>query len=663
MSHPLLETMARRPLLGDGAMGTLLAERGGCLDVPCEVLNLTDPERVQQAHLDYILAGAEVIQTNTFGANRYKLAACGRREQVWAVNVAGAKLARAAREVSGEPVFVLGSVGPLGRRLTPLGPLCPEQASAAFREQMEALLAGGVDGFIVETVSDLEELVLAVRAARSLCRLPVVAQVTLSEEGTTLFGAGPREVAAAVAALGADAPDVIGINCGTGPTHVLAALRELAAVLGPGRPLSAQPNAGKPALVDGRCHYPATPAYFAEMVPGLVAAGARLVGGCCGTTPAHVAAMRRALDAVASGETPAGEAVAGPAATVATAGPATASSTPAEAIPAATAEEPAVHVLAGTRPDAGRAGPTPFAARLGRAFVISAELDPPRGVVVRKFTLAATALAEAGVDAINVADSPMARVRMSSLVAAHLVQEASGLDTILHFTTRDRNLMGIQADLLGAHALGIRNILALTGDPPSLGDYARATAVYDVDSIGLVRILRRLNEGVDVAGRSIGRPTEFVVGVGVNPAAEDLELELQRFRHKLDAGVDFVMTQPLYDLETLERFLDRIRPCRTPILLGVMPVHSYQHAEYLHNEVPGISIPPAVRERVREAGDAAEEEGLRIAAELVRGARSAVAGVYLIGSFGRTDALCRLVREIRSWDAAGREQGQGEAVG
>lgn len=643
-----------RIALADGAMGTLLYARGAPLEGSFDALNLTQPDLVLGVHLDYIRAGAEIITTNTFGANRIRLGGYGLADRARPLNLQGVKIARNAREIAGVPVLIAGDIGPTGKPLEPVGPLTEAEVLDAFREQVDALLAGGVDLFVIETMSDPRELALALRAVREACRLPVIAQMSFSAEGRTLLGVSPEEAALALAALDeAWHPDVMGVNCGAGPAPVLDALRAMRTTAGPRARLSAMPNAGLPTIVGGRYVYVANPEYFADFSRRVAAEpGLAVVGGCCGTTPDHIRAMRRALDAM-------GHRLPEEWARALSLGTGEPGPTPGvKETPVATvrAEQPgrptARVVMPGGLPAGGQKGATPrrpasrLAARLGREFVVSVELDPPRGPVAQKLIAGARAVREAGADAINVGDSPMAQVRMASLAAAHLIQQEAGIETILHFTTRDRNLMGIQADLLGAHAMGIRHILALTGDPPGLGNYAHATAVYDLDSIGLVRVLSRLNEGVDVAGKGIGRATEFLIGVALNPASQDLATEVQRFARKVEAGAHFAMTQPLFDLEPLLEVFGRLGGRPIPVLLGVLPLRSYQHAEYLHNEVPGISIPERIREAVRKAGDQAERVGMEMALEVALKARPYVDGVYVIPSFGRYEQACELVRAL-----------------
>ena len=469
MIHPFLRRIAAGPLLADGAMGTMLYSRGISFERCFEELNVAEPGVVQQIHREYLAAGAELIETNTFGGNRYRLALHGCEGRVRELNLRGVKLAREAREIAGEPAFVAGSVGPIGRALSPLGDVTLHAARDAFREQIDALLEGGADLIILETFPRLDELLAALSAARAAGDLPIVAQVTIDEDGRTLDGQEMDEVARALEAAGAS---VVGVNCGVGPQGTLAAVEALSAATA--LPISAMPNAGLPQRFGGRFVYFTTPSYFGDYAGRLVAAGAKLVGGCCGTTPAHVAAMRAALR---------------------------------ESLPTAAAAAPArVEVVAPEAPEKVAAAPTHLARLFAeRKFVVSVELDPPRGVNPGKMIAGAKALKEAGADVFNVADSPMARVRMSCLASARLTMEATGLETIIHFTTRDRNLMALQSELIGAHATGIRNVLALTGDPPRLGDYPSATGVWDVDSIGLIKILKGLNQGKDWAGTSIGR--------------------------------------------------------------------------------------------------------------------------------------------------------------
>src|SRR5512132_1908418 len=593
--HPFLARLSQGILLADGAMGTLLYDKGIPFDRSFDALNVTDPALIQSGHREYIRAGAEVIETNTFGANRFRLAAHGVTDSPRQVNRAGAQIARNAREEVGEPVFVAGAIGPLGKPVAPLGTIPREEALLAFREQAEGLVEGGVDLVIIETQTDLSEALLAVDAVRAITSdLPLVVEMTYTEDGRTLHGTYPED---AVRALSAKAVDVIGANCSVGPNELLEIVERYARKSD--RPIAVMPNAGLPRLVNGRFLYLSSPEYFAEYAVRFADAGARLIGGCCGTTPAHVRRMKEALSRRPTRGAADGG---GPHATTSPRATATESERPArpstieEALPAA---DPALR--------------SRLAAKIARReFVVSVEVDPPRGIRPRKMIEGATLLKTSGVDMINVADSPMARVRMSSIALATMIQSQVGIETILHFTCRDRNLMGIQSDLMGAHALGIRNILALTGDPPRAGDYPNTTAVFDVDSIGLIRVLGQLNAGMDLGGNSIGEPTRFVIGCAVNPSAENFDEELKRFHAKVEAGAEFAMTQPLYELSTLTRFLEATGKPRIPILLGLLPLQSHRHAEFLHNEVPGIVIPDHARKAMREAGDRGIDVGIEM---------------------------------------------------
>ena len=612
LGHPFRARMARGPLLCDGAMGTLLYARGVPFDHCFEALNLTDRERVLNVHLDYARAGAEIVETNTFGANAVKLASHGLADRVRELNRQGAKIAKEARDIFGRALFIAGSVGPLGRPMAPFGRVTPAEARAAFRAQVDALVEGGVDLLILETFMDLRELLEAVSAAREACDLPVVAQMSFTEDGRTRYGHSPADVVAALEGAGAE---VVGANCSVGPVPMLEVIQQMAAAAHV--PLSAQPNAGFPTLVEGRYLYLSSPQHMAAYARRMVASGARIVGGCCGTTPEHIAAI---CEAIADLE------------------PAPDRAAP-HAAPAAERPE--------TVPAGGAAaGPSELAQKLRRSFVISVEVDPPKGLDATKDIEGARLLKEAGADVIDVGDSPIGRVRMSALAMCYLIQQSCGIETIIHFTTRDRNLVGLQADLIGAHAMGVRNILALTGEPPR-GDYPNVTAVYDVDSVGLVRIIKRFNEGLDLAGKSIGQQARFLIGGALDMTTETLDRELPRLERKLEAGVDYFMTQPIYEPEALDAFERRVGRLPVPILVGVLPLQSFRHAEFLHNEVPGITIPAWVRDRMREAGSAGRDEGFRLARELLANLVDRIDGAYLMPSFGRYEICAALVREIR----------------
>jgi len=616
MPDHFLKRVQKGIILCDGAMGTLLFSRGVPYQHCFDEVNLSNPKLVQQIHQDYIQAGAEIIETNTFGANPIKLAIHGLEDKVRDINFRGAKIAREAREITGKPVFVAGSLGPLGKPLQPIGKISSSEALTFFRQQAEALLEGGVDLFIIETMVNLEEMQQAILAVKQICQLPVVAQMTFTEEGKTVMGNSPEEVVDVLEAL---AVDLIGANCSVGPLGIFEVIQRILARTK--FKVSAQPNAGLPRLVDGRFIYLSTPDYFADYAQKFADSGVSLIGGCCGTTPEHIRAMAEVLQARQS--SPTGK-----------------SSFENVTIPIPKTDRVEVPGIAELKL-------SEFARKLKeRKFVVSVELDPPKGANPEKILEGAKAILKAGADACNIGDSPMARVRMSCLALAYLIKDKVGLETVLHFTPRDRNLMGIQSDLVGAHALGLRNILCITGDPPSLGDYAHATAVYDVDSIGLTRIISKLNQGTDVAGNSIGSPTSFFIGVGVNPGEENISREIDRFHQKLEAGAQYTFTQILYDVRILERFLKLIGEIEIPIVLGILPLHSYKHAEFLHNEVPGISIPDKLRERMRLAGEKGAQEGIKMAKELFHEAKSMVNGVYLMPSYGRYQEVLEIVEEV-----------------
>jgi homocysteine S-methyltransferase len=617
------ERAARRPLLFDGAMGTLLYSRGVPQRASLDELVASHPDLISSIHREYLEAGADAIKTAAFGANRFRLAAYGIADEAGRLNRRAAQLARDARDVAGREALVAGSIGPLGMPLR--GPIRrpASQVRAAFREVIEGLLEGGADLLLFETHNVLDELLIAIDEARSLADLPIVAEMTFGEELIALDGTTPEAAAAALIGAGVDA---LGVNCGVGPIGCLEALGRMA---GGGDVLrSIMPNAGLPQRAERGFVYAASAGYFGESVRTMAGAGATIVGGCCGTTPAYIAAMRSALDAMEARP-------AAPAATV-----------------SAPHERPAI--IEGGPVEALPPAPTGLARRLAEGtFVVSVEIDPPRSIRIERTLEAARLLQRAGVDLVNISDSPMARVRMGCLAVAFAVQHQVGLETLIHFTTRDRNVMALQSEILGAHALGIRNVLALTGDPPHVGDYPGANAVWEVDAIGLIAILRRMNGGEDAAGRPIGQAAGFTIACAVDPTAEDLDRELERLDAKLETGADLVMTQPLYERAQLDRFQAGVlrrfgaRGLPVPILLGILPLHTARHAEFLHNEVPGITIPDGVRRAMREAGDRGAEVGLEMARAFLLEVIGEVQGTYLMPSFGRYEMAAELVRRIR----------------
>lgn len=608
---PFLDRLAGGTLVFDGAMGTMLYARGVFLNRCFDELNLSNPDLVRQVHLEYVEAGADVLETNTFGAHRFKLGPHGLEAQVRRINREGVRI---AREAAQGRALVAGAIGPIGKPLAPIGNVRPEDAREAYRQQAEGLLEGGVDLFLLETMPSLDQAKAALAAVRSLTGdVPVAVSLTFNEEGRTIHGDAPEDAVRELEALGVP---MIGANCSQGPQAMLETLQRMAAVVRTAK-LSAMPNAGSAALVEGRYVYLCTPEYMATWARRFLEAGASVVGGCCGTTPAHVKDLVRSV----------------------------------RMFRPARAE---VTVLPPSRPREApapvpREAKSPLGRRLRRKFVVSVELDPPRGADAGALIERAQLCRESEIDAINVADGPRASARMSAQALCVLLQEKVGIDTILHYTCRDRNLLGIQSDLLGAHALGLRNILAITGDPPKLGDYPDATAVYDVDSIGLIRILDHLNHGCDLAGNLIGPALGLHVGCGADPSKPDVEKEVRRLEEKVAAGAEYVMTQPVYDPRTLERFLAMIRHLDVPILVGILPLYSHRNAEFLHNEVPGMSIPDDIRERMRRAGsgEKAQLEGVAIAREATLAAREMGQGVYVMPPFNKVDLAVRVIEVLR----------------
>jgi methionine synthase I (cobalamin-dependent)/5,10-methylenetetrahydrofolate reductase len=640
MEHLLLEQLQQRPLLCDGAMGTLLYARGITYEQCFDELNLTQPELIQSIHREYISAGAQIIETNTFGANRVKLDAYQLADRVREINFRAVRLARDAREISGQPIFIAGAVGPSGQPLQAPNEQRLSELRDIFREQIEALLEGGADLLILETFSSLAELRQAVLAAQEAGGVPIVAQMSFYEDGHTLSGQSAARVAAVLNDLGVN---VMGANCSVGPAPTLDVMQEMiAAIKQQGNDMeavpalfSSQPNAGLPARIGNRFFYMATPDYFADYALRFAQAGVHLIGGCCGTTPRHIAAMRKALDEHYGVSTQFSTGMLKETEEKVT------ETANGKVTIAGLIEEEIILPRQGT--------PTRLQEKLAAGeFVVSVELDPPKGLNPTKILEGAALLQQAGVNCINIADSPMARVRMGCIAMARLIQDHLGLETIIHFTTRDRNLMALQSELLGAHALGIRNILALTGDPLRLGDYPNTTGVWDVDSIGLMQVLRGMNEGHDAAGSSIGGQACFHIGAALNLNMTDEETtqEIEKYRRKIEAGAHFIMTQPIYEPAPLLRFLERVGKPPIPLILGCIPLHSSRHAEFLHNEVPGITIPEDVRTRMRAAGERGHEEGLQLAQELLSAVRNIVQGVYLMPSYGRYDVVGKLTRML-----------------
>jgi homocysteine S-methyltransferase len=586
-----------RVLVFDGAMGTMLYSRGVYINKCYDELNLTGPDLVLGVHREYVKAGADIIETNTYGANRVKLAGYGLEDRIREISRTGARL---AREAAGDRAFVAGAIGPLGIRIEPYGPTSIEEARAFFREQAEGLLEGGVDLFILETFSDVAEIHQALIAVRSVCDLPVIAQMTIQNDGNTSYGTSPEIFTRRLDEWGAD---VIGLNCSVGPHAMFEAIEKMQQVTR--RKLSAQPNNGLPRQVDGRMFYMASPDYMAKYAKRLIQAGAKFIGGCCGTTPEHIRQIANAVTALSPGRS-------------------TVSAFVIE-------EKPDVVVTPAEQKSR-------FANKICNGeFVTSVEIVPPKGCDPSKMLESVRLLKEAGVDAVNVPDGPRAQSRMGVLAVSTLIEQQVGIETVVHYCCRDRNLLGMTSDLLGAAALGLRNLLIITGDPPKMGPYPEATAVFDIDSIGLVNMVNRLNNGLDIGGNPIGGPTSFFIGVGVNPCAVDLDYELRRFEYKVEAGAEFAITQPTFDVEQLRSFLKRIEGFRIPVIAGIWPLVSYRNAEFLANEVPGVVVPERVLDRMHRIADkdAAREEGLAIARETLVEVRDMVQGVQVSAPFGR----------------------------
>jgi methionine synthase / methylenetetrahydrofolate reductase(NADPH) len=599
------EKLQREVIVFDGGVGTYLYEKGVYINTCFDELNLTNPDMVSGIHRDYVNAGADVVETNTFGANRLKLTPHGLEGRIREINRTGAELARKAAKRN---VMVAGSVGPLGVQLEPLSKLSFDEAKEFFKEQIAGLLEGGVDLIVLETFSVIAELIQAIRATRELNQeIPIVAQVTVNDDGLLLSGATLDTFVNEVSKYPVD---VIGLNCSVGPKAMLEALEALKPLTR--LPISVQPNAGTPQSVGGRNIYMTSPEYIAEYAKRFIQTGAAIVGGCCGTNPDHIRAIRRAVHALQ----------------------------PTKRLDLSTGD------LAITPPDTVKVVEKHEKSRLSnklvkKDFATLVELVSPKGVSAQTQVAKARKLHHFGIDGINIPDGPRASARMSALALAVLIQREVGIETVLHFACRDRNVIGMQSDLLGAWALGLKNVLAITGDPPKLGSYPNATAVFDVDAIGLTNIISRLNHGLDLAGNPIGDPTGFSIGVGVNPGAINLEDELRRLDWKVEAGAEYMITQPVFDLRILERFVKRIEHLRLPLICGIWPLVSYRNAEFMNNEVPGATVPAEVMERMRRTSTKEEAfaEGVAIARDTYMSVRANVAGVQLSAPLGRIEGI------------------------
>jgi len=610
------DIFADRPILADGAMGTVLYARGIFINRCYDELNLSDPSLILAVHEEYLQAGAEVLETNTFGANRFRLARHGLAGKVAEINTAGVRIAREAvahlKEKQAGDAWVAGAIGPLGVRLEPLGKTGLDEARAAFAEQIQALTDAGVDFLVVETMPALNEAHEALNAAREIAPdLPVLVMVTVDDEGNCLDGASPQQAASLLTEWGAGA---IGVNCSTGPSTVLTAIEAMRKATH--LPLAAMPNAGMPRAIEGRNIYLCSPEYMASFARKAIAAGTQFVGGCCGTTPNHIRAMRSAMRAIdAQARVPSRDAA-----------PAITTETP----PARLAERSRIGALIAQG-----------------AFVTLVEIVPPRGIDCSKEIEGARLLASLGVHAINVPDSPRASARMSAQSLCIQIQQHTGIETVLHYTCRDRNLLSIQSDLLGASSIGLKNILCLTGDPPKLGNYPDATSVFDVDSIGLVNIVRRLNHGLDIGANSIGASTNFTIGVAANPGVADIEHELRRFVYKVEAGAEYAITQPVFDLRLLESFLERIKDHRIPVIAGIWPLTSLRNAEFMKNDLR-VSMPEEIMLRMAQADtpESARREGILIAQEMLEAVKPFVQGVQVSAPFGRYNVAAEVIASV-----------------
>ncbi|RQV98411.1 bifunctional homocysteine S-methyltransferase/methylenetetrahydrofolate reductase [bacterium] len=593
----LLERVHTDILVADGAMGTALYAAGYSHRTCFDELNLSAPHQIETLHRAYVKAGAQIIETNTFGSNTLRLAEHGFERQSREISRAGAILARSA---AGEQRYVAGCIGPLNQVLEPIGRVTLDQAREAFSYQIAGLLEGGVDVFFIETMSSLVEIREAILAIRDQCDLPIVASMTFTEDGKTIIGDKPSEVLRALTEYGAD---VVGANCSVGPQAMMEVIERMARTSD--IPLCAQPNAGLPRVVGGRYIYLASPQYFAESALKFIGNGVSIVGGCCGTTPEHIQAIAEAVRGKKRGS-------------------------------------PAQISISEKEPEEQISGPrwgvpfNSFRENLGKKFQISVEIDPPRSHDPGPFIRHAQELKAAGVDLINVADSPLARARMSALAMAHLIRRDAGIDVLLHMSCRDRNAIALQSELLGAHTLGVLNILAVTGDPVAIGDYPMAHDIFELDSIRLAHMISQMNQGKDLTGRDLDEPTQFSIGVAANPTAPELEIEIDRFRRKIDAGAMFAFTQPLFEKETLDRFLDRVSGFSSiPLFVGIMPLRSSKHAEFIHNEIPDMFVPESIRMRMQKSGTEGVKAGVEIAQEFLLNIKSSCQGIYLMPPFNK----------------------------
>ncbi len=602
MKRPFRERLKEGVIVCDGAMGTLLElyEYG---EKPPEIHNLKNPDIVERAHREYIQAGAEIIETNTFSGNRLRLEGYRLDDKTKDINESAVQIAKRA---AGDDVYVAGAVGPSGRLFEPLGKTKITQAKAAFKEQIGYLVKEGVDLLILETFLDLNELDAAIDAAKEVSpNIPIIAQKTFSEDGAILASDFPIEVVRHIKSKGVD---VVGSNCTVGPQRMYGIIKS---VYSQDVVLSAQPAAGIPTLVDGRSIYHAAPEYLATYAKQLVEAGVTVIGACCGSTPSHIKAIAEAVKGVKI------------------------AAKPVTVRPKTMSDKETREMVAPSR--------STLSTKIGKEFVTTVELDIPRGLDISSVIDGARYCKENGITAVNITDGARARIRMSSIAISHLVQKETGIEAVTHITTRDRNMIGLQAELLGAHTLDLRNILVITGDPAKIGDLPQAQSVFDIDSVGLVRIVRGLNNGHDSMGNPIGQSTSFLIGCAANPSAERFDYEIEKLARKVESGAEVIFTQPIYEISTFTRFLKALEPLKVPVIIGILPLRGHKHAEFLHHEIPGIDIPEKIREKMFRAGPEGAKVGVDISAELLKEVKSAVAGAYLLPPFKKYDVAVKVL--------------------
>lgn len=606
MKKPFRERIKEGPILCDGAMGTLL-DLYEYEERPHEIQNIKHPDIVERIHREYVAAGSEIIESNTFSANRFRLAQFHLEDKLREINTSGVEIARRA---AGDDVYVAGAVGPIGKLLEPVGKVRRQQARDAFKEQVEILLKAGVDLIMLETFVSVQELDEAIAAVKEFSDIPIVAQKAFAEDGAILSSNYPVEVVEHIIEQGVD---VVGANCTVGPQRMFGIIRSIHK---DGIVLAAQPAAGIPTLLDGRSIYHTTPDYLGTYAKELVEAGVTLVGGCCGSTPAHIAAMARAIHGLKVGR------------------------------PSVKPRQSSVSIK-----DQGQQQPrlddrSRFARNIGKRFMTTVELDIPRGLDMSTIVEGARYLHQRGIDAIDITDGARARLRMSPFAISTMMQRETGMEAMTHLACRDRNMIGLQSELLGAHAFGLRNILCITGDPTNIGDYPHATSVFDVDAIGLIRAVSSMNGGRDLLGNSIGQSTSFFISCAANPVADDMDREIERLEKKVEAGAHCIFTQPIYEMSTLEAFLKRIEHLHIYFMLGILPLRGAKHAEFLHNEVPGMKIPDEIREKMRSAGEKGPRVGLEISREFLRNAKEMISGAYMMPPFQKYQIVDELLEVI-----------------